>query len=829
MGVLNAVLHAVHRRISDRKVMLVRILQWITSSLVVGLALFFPVLMVCDSTYFWYSSNNPTTAFCESIYTVLWTPSAFKGFPMWPPTTVLTMLLLLLPCFIFLVPQSVTTTRHLSRDVNPIPDSKEDSKEEDTKITRWDKLRVVLTKGDPSIRLWALVTIVLPILIVMGIMLSKHSKKKTQISRLTSQWANPAGYCASIALALFLVPVAKQSPLLTAIGWSSNQALGMHVWAGRVCWIMTSIHGLLYAVKYGLSTKHDGSFWQKMYKGLVPSTSDCWQLQSILAFESGSNCYHEWRNVTGCISGFFLFVLVMTSWNFIRRWNYRFFYISHIISGSFMLLFAIYHYYWIALYITPGLIYYLACSTPIVVQQAANLFLDNGTMLKESRLLSKSNGCMELVFASNHCRQHQVATPAYVRICVPEISLLWHPFTVPHSLQQDGDLKLLVRRYGFFTTKLYQRLQSKHPPTMLVDGFYPGTDWAAKALEHDTVLLVAGGIGVTPMLPVLLELHQHLIKNSGKTQLVTFHWYCRDEGLVLHVLQHYLAALFIQNDDKKDETAASCQFEVKIHLTSRQVDDAEPFILAETDTETENAEKENAEMKNDSEELFVDEPLEEVQAITTTAAPVMKDPPKDLKMDYSTHAKGVPMQAASFSHITASSRLVVLVGLMAFAGVYSVHLWFYVSQVWVHKERIFFRAYGLYAVIFLIVIMAILMEYLRRKVTTKQGGDHLPLTTAMAKEDMDDEDLEKAHTEKIPVLPFEGRSGKTCVHISVSNGRPFVNDVIHPAVEAELPGAFYCGPAALLTPIQKEISSERTKVKGRLAPRCCTYQEHFEI
>ena len=93
--------------------------------------------------------------------------------------------------------------------------------------------------------------------------------------------------------------------------------------------------------------------------------------------------------------------------------------------------------------------------------------------------------------------KHCQAAP-FVRICVPEISLLWYSFTVASTPEKKNPkLKILFRKYGYFTTKLYQRLNNKQngpPPTILIDGFYFGPGWAVSALQHDAVLIATGGV-----------------------------------------------------------------------------------------------------------------------------------------------------------------------------------------------------------------------------------------------------------------------------------------------------------------------------------------------
>eukprot|EP00548_Thalassiothrix_antarctica_P009728 CAMPEP_0194156882 /NCGR_PEP_ID=MMETSP0152-20130528/69905_1 /TAXON_ID=1049557 /ORGANISM="Thalassiothrix antarctica, Strain L6-D1" /LENGTH=126 /DNA_ID=CAMNT_0038864885 /DNA_START=243 /DNA_END=620 /DNA_ORIENTATION=+ len=105
----------------------------------------------------------------------------------------------------------------------------------------------------------------------------------------------------------------------------------------------------------------------------------------------------------------------------------------------------------------------------------------------------------------------------YVRLCVPSISLLWYPFTVASKQDDVGKLRIIFRKYGYFTSNLWKRLQEeeeegrnggintttgvvKPPPTILVDAYYCGPDWLTSAFQHDVVMMITGGIGVTPFL-----------------------------------------------------------------------------------------------------------------------------------------------------------------------------------------------------------------------------------------------------------------------------------------------------------------------------------------
>ena len=71
-----------------------------------------------------------------------------------------------------------------------------------------------------------------------------------------------------------------------------------------------------------------------------------------------------------------LLLLVVTSANIIQRCFYICFYVSHIVTGAFMLLFGIVHIFWMVVYLMPGLIYWFIFFVPTLMEHAANHWLD---------------------------------------------------------------------------------------------------------------------------------------------------------------------------------------------------------------------------------------------------------------------------------------------------------------------------------------------------------------------------------------------------------------------------------------------------------------------
>ena len=312
-------------------------------------------------------------------------------------------------------------------------------------------------------------------------------------------------------------------------------------------------------------------------------------------------CYGLYRNFQGLLAFFAVLVLVLTSLNVVRRKSYRFFYVTHILTATMMVVTMCLHYPRIVFYLFPSLVCYLATTIPTAVQSWFGAYFDGGVEIDEYTVLEtpktktnkrrfgigrggddKNDGVLELSFVvdpKSGEAQEATATkisyrPKSVRICVPSISLLWYPFTVIEQTPvetQDGQkvfrCTVLLGTVGYFTKSLWKKFhelqmsnridessndktmrgttetgskgsggdtggevsssdgegdetkttakqiiqntsdQQQQPPLVLVDGFYSGaTDWIKDATSHDSLLIAAGGTGVTPFLAFLPQI-----------------------------------------------------------------------------------------------------------------------------------------------------------------------------------------------------------------------------------------------------------------------------------------------------------------------------------
>eukprot|EP00548_Thalassiothrix_antarctica_P009445 CAMPEP_0194163560 /NCGR_PEP_ID=MMETSP0152-20130528/80108_1 /TAXON_ID=1049557 /ORGANISM="Thalassiothrix antarctica, Strain L6-D1" /LENGTH=176 /DNA_ID=CAMNT_0038873563 /DNA_START=712 /DNA_END=1242 /DNA_ORIENTATION=+ len=69
--------------------------------------------------------------------------------------------------------------------------------------------------------------------------------------------------------------------------------------------------------------------------------------------------------------------------------------------------------------------------------------------------------------------------------------------------------------------------------------------------------------------------------------------------------------------------------------------------------------------------------------------------------------------------------------------------------------------------------------------------------------------------------------------LTIQYGRPLLDNLVQPAIEAKCPGIFQCGPDILLQDVKKRVKKGRGKVSKCCSiggeESCCFYEESFEM
>ena len=232
-----------------------------------------------------------------------------------------------------------------------------------------------------------------------------------------------------------------------------------------------------------------------------------------------------------------------------------------------MLVVAVVHWNPLITYLMPSIVYYLASTAPALIQAAASRYR-GGVQIKKIVHLTDAGGCKEV---------HVVTTPEtnaaldyqpsmFVKLCVPSVSLVWHPFTVFKDENDPTTVRFLFRPVGPFTKKLAAGVEQENPPITVLDGLYHTGNRCLEALQHDHVTIVCGGVAITPFLSMIPSILKSISKDptdSARTKRIVFHWACRERGLRTYVVDNYLLPM--------KQTADSMNFELDIiiHQTGK--------------------------------------------------------------------------------------------------------------------------------------------------------------------------------------------------------------------------------------------------------------------
>jgi len=156
----------------------------------------------------------------------------------------------------------------------------------------------------------------------------------------------------------------------------------------------------------------------------------------------------------------------------------------------------------------------------------------------------------------------------YIFLCVPELSLFeWHPFSLSSSPHEA--YVTCIRVLGDWTKRLHALVSESQSPNLniRIEGPFgtPSVDLSSET--YKCILLISGGIGVTPMRSICNDLmYQHKVKGR-MLKKVWFVWTLRD-------LQMLTDVLHCNDEEKENQQADTCVFLTKNSEASESLDSA---------------------------------------------------------------------------------------------------------------------------------------------------------------------------------------------------------------------------------------------------------------
>ena len=314
---------------------------------------------------------------------------------------------------------------------------------------------------------------------------------KGQIQRL----ARTAGHMTTMGASMLLFPVTKKSVWFHAVGIPFERALSYHRGLGWMTYIFMTLHMLLWWVKWW----SEGNWIHNLYSLTLRVSEWNWHYDNFTV----PFTHLMWVALT-----------ISIALTFLRRKSYELFYYFHLPVGLLFYVVGVLH-AWNFWYMTcVGMIVYAIDAAMRVVGLTADQFNTPRGQAPLSVALHHDAGVIEIHFPVEAFRH--TSAGQYAFITAPCVSgLQRHPFTIssaPSDTTRTFHIKIMESDSPCLAKMTFtQQLEAKimdtpNPRSALRDVSVEGPYGNIGAEIGSHVVLVAGGIGITPVHSIFREL-----------------------------------------------------------------------------------------------------------------------------------------------------------------------------------------------------------------------------------------------------------------------------------------------------------------------------------
>ena len=239
--------------------------------------------------------------------------------------------------------------------------------------------------------------------------------------------------------------------------------------------------------------------------------------------------------IIGILASIFFAAVGTTALNFLRKWNYRIFYGTHVVLATTLLPLLYFHVHHIRLYIWQTLAVYVVHS--ILRFANSRTYLSSITIVPHTNLIQISIAIPRTtswkpgqhVYLS--IPNHPSSPADILRTFRQTIRMHTNPFSIANIPAYDGRLQLVARTMTGNTAQLAEIAKYASSKDMQIPLTVEGPYGAASRLpdfsRFENVLLFAGGVGATFCVPLWKNLGAG--ERSGKPR-VRFVWVMRKEA-----------------------------------------------------------------------------------------------------------------------------------------------------------------------------------------------------------------------------------------------------------------------------------------------------------
>ncbi|CAG7979045.1 unnamed protein product [Penicillium nalgiovense] len=289
----------------------------------------------------------------------------------------------------------------------------------------------------------------------------------------------------------------RYSPLAVIFCTSHEQLIHWHQICGRIIMILIALHGTLY-INYFVQT---GILVERLQTRPSMTGLLCLVLMSVLTITSIEKC---------------------------RQWSYRAFYFCHLAIGLVILPILFFHTSQLRLYVIETLALFIADRILRRIDTIADSVTVTQIPATDLLKVQVHIPASKLSRFKTKPGQHVYMCISTGGGCIGANRVLSNPFTVADV--SAGKLTLFLRTRRGPTTQMLLTHADRFnaQPLINIEGPYgTSVDIADVAGKFDRILLVAGGIGATFVLPVYRALREHLDNDVGGHKRLDFTWALR--------------------------------------------------------------------------------------------------------------------------------------------------------------------------------------------------------------------------------------------------------------------------------------------------------------
>lgn len=243
--------------------------------------------------------------------------------------------------------------------------------------------------------------------------------------------------------------------------------------------------------------------------------------------------------IIGYVAFFLMNILFSTSLEKVRRWSYRVFFVIHLVIGMALPPLLFFHASHLRIYVTEALalfIFDIICRKLDTITGYTTITPVPHTKLVKIRVPVPQSKIQRFRDAPGQHVYLQIppeSTPPYSSS--PSLyELLYNPFTIASA--SNTEVTLVLRALHGPTTKALEHLShlsKAHPPLNIEGPIGSSRHFPNLAADYDRILLVAGGVGSTFILPIYQHVRDQLVAEARSPDRVTMIWSMRSSSEAL--------------------------------------------------------------------------------------------------------------------------------------------------------------------------------------------------------------------------------------------------------------------------------------------------------